>query len=62
MNKDNLNDKKLPKIKDFYSSIKLETISEKEYKQTKEIYHKLEFKKYKGIFRYILKIRYNFIM
>ena len=33
INEDNLNNKKLPKIKDFYSSIKLETILEKEYKQ-----------------------------
>ena len=47
INEDNLNYKKLPKIKDFYSSIKLETISEKEYKQIKEIYDKLEFKNIK---------------
>ena len=37
MNEDNLKNKELPKIKDFYSSIKLETISEKEYNKTKEI-------------------------
>ena len=43
LNEDNLNNNKLPEIKDFYSSIKLETISEEEYKQTKEIYDKLEF-------------------
>ena len=47
INEDNLNNKELPKIKDFYSSIKLETISEKEYKQTKEVYDKLEFENIK---------------
>ena len=38
INEDNLNNKELPEIKDFYSSLKLESISEKEYEQTKEIY------------------------
>ena len=33
LSEDNLNNKKLPEIKYFYSSIKLETISEKENKQ-----------------------------
>ena len=47
INEDNLNNKELPKIEDFYSSIKLKTISEKKYKQTKEIYNKLEFKNIK---------------
>ena len=47
LNENNLNNKELPKIKDFYSSIKLKTISEDEYKQTKEIYDKLEFKNIK---------------
>ena len=28
INEDNLNNKELPKVKDFYSSIKLKTISE----------------------------------
>ena len=31
INEDNLNNKELPEIKDFYSSLKLESISEKEY-------------------------------
>ena len=44
---ENLNNKELPKIKDFYGSIKLETISEEEYNQTKEIYDRLEFKNIK---------------
>ena len=44
INKDNLNNEKLPEIKDFYSSLKLETISDKEYEQTKEIYDKLSLK------------------
>ena len=35
INEDNLNNKELPEIKDFYSSLKLESISEKEYEQTK---------------------------
>ena len=44
INENNLNNNELIKIEDFYSSIKLKTISEEEYKQTKEIYDKLEFK------------------
>ena len=56
LNEDNLNNKKLPEIKDFYGSIKLETISEKEYKQTKEIYHKLEFKNIKEYLNTYLKL------
>ena len=55
LNEDNLNDNKLPEIKDFYSSIKLETISEEEYKQTKEIYDKLEFKNIKDYLDTYLK-------
>ena len=49
INEDNLNNKELPEIKDFYSSLKLESISEKEYKKTKEIYNKLKFKNIKNI-------------
>ena len=40
INEDNLNNKELPESKDFYSSLKLESISEKEYEKTKEIYDK----------------------
>ena len=43
INEDNLNNKELPEIKDFHSSLKLEIISEKECKQTKEIFDELEF-------------------
>ena len=56
MNEDNLKSKELPKIKDFYYSIKLETISEKEYNKTKEIYHKLEFKNIKEYLDTYLKL------
>ena len=56
LNEDNLNNKELPKIKDFYSSIKLETISEEEYNQTKEIYDKLEFKNIKEYLDTYLKL------
>ena len=35
INEDNLDNEKLPGIKDFYSSLKLETISEKEWNATK---------------------------
>ena len=38
LNEDNLNNKELPGIKDFYSSLKLQTLSQDEYNQTKEIY------------------------
>ena len=56
INEENLNNKKLPKIKDFYSSIKLETVSEEEYNKIKEIYHKLEFKDIKDYLDTYLKL------
>ena len=56
INEDNLNNKKLPEIKDFYSSLKLETISDKEYEQTKEIYDKLKFKNIKQYLDTYLKL------
>ena len=56
INEDNLNNKKLPEIKDFYSSLKLESISEKECEQTKEIYNKLKFKKIKEYLDAYLKL------
>ena len=55
INEENLNNKELPKIKDFYSSIKLETVSE-EYNKIKEIYHKLEFKNIKDYLDTYLKL------
>ena len=56
INENNLDNKDLPEIKDFYSSLKLETISEEEYKQTKEIYNKLEFKNIKEYLDTYLKL------
>ena len=55
INEENLNNKELPKIKDFYSSIKLETVSEEEYNKIKEIYDKLEFKNIKECLNAYLK-------
>ena len=56
INENNLDNKDLPEIKDFYSSLKLETISEEEYKQTKEIYNKLKFKNIKEYLDTYLKL------
>ena len=56
INEDNLNNEELPGIKDFYSSLKLETISEKDYNQTKEIYNKLKFKNIKEYLDAYLKL------
>ena len=56
INENNLNNKELPEIKDFHSSLKLESISEKEYKQTKKIDHKLEFKNIKEYLDTYLKL------
>ena len=56
INKDNLNNKELPEIKDFYSSIKLKTITEEEYNQAKKIYNKLEFKNIKDYLDIYLKL------
>ena len=56
INENNLDNKDLPGIKDFYSSLKLETISEEEYNQTKEIYNKLKFKNIKEYLDTYLKL------
>ena len=56
INEDNLNNEELPGIKDFYSSLKLGTISEKDYNQTKEIYDKLKFKNTKEYLDAYLKL------
>ena len=53
LNEKNLYNEKLPSIKDFYSKIKLDTITKEEYDQTLEIYKKLNcvnFKKFLGIY------------
>ena len=56
INEENLNNKELPEIKHFYSSIKLKTISEDEYNITREIYDKLEFKNIKEYLDTYLKL------
>ena len=56
INEDNLNNKELPGIKYFYSSLKLKSISKEEYEQTKEIYDKLEFKNIKEYLDTYLKL------
>ena len=56
INKDNLKNKELPEIKDFYSSIKLKIITKEEYNQTKKIYDKLEFKNIKEYLDTYLKL------
>ena len=56
INEDNLNNKELPGINDFYFSLKLKSISKEEYEQTKEIYDKLEFKNIKEYLNTYLKL------
>ena len=53
---ENLNNEELPGIKNFYSTLKLETISEQEYNQTKEIYNKFKFKNIKEYLDTYLKL------
>ena len=47
LTKENLYDKELPSIDKFYSSLKLQNISEEEYNKTLEIYYKLKCKNIK---------------
>ena len=47
MTKENLLNKELPPIDKFYSSLKLQNISQKEYDKTLEIYKKLKCKNVK---------------
>ena len=50
----NIYNKELPSIKNFYSSLKLDNISEKDYDETLEIYKKLKCKKtLKNVWIYI---------
>ena len=56
INENNLNNKELPDIEDFYSSLKLKTITETEYNQTKEIYNILKFKSIKEYLNTYLKL------
>ena len=48
LTKENIYDKELPTIDKFYSSLKLQNISEEEYEKTLEIYKKLKCKNIKG--------------
>ena len=47
LNNQNLLDKSLPSIENFYSSLKLDNISKEDYNRTLEIYEKLNCKKIK---------------
>ena len=56
ISEDNLYNKELPDIEDFYSSLKLKTITEKEYNQIKEIYNLLKFENIKEYLDTYLKL------
>ena len=47
LNENNILDKQLPSIDKFYSSLKLQNISQKEYDKTIDIYKKLKCKNVK---------------
>ena len=54
LTKENIYDESLPPIENFYSSLKLDNISEKDYNKTLEIYKKLNCKEeLKNIWIYI---------
>ena len=54
--KDNIFDKELPSIDKFYSSLKLQNISQKEYDKTLEIYKKLNCKNVKDYLEIYLRL------
>ena len=54
--KDNIYNKELPTINKFYSSLKLQNISQKEYDKTLEIYKKLECKNVKVYLKIYMKL------
>ena len=54
--KDNLLDKNLPPIDKFYSSLKLQNISQKQYHKTIEIYNKLKCKNVKDFLEIYMKL------
>ena len=54
--KENIYNKELPPIKNFYSSLKLDNISEKDYNKTLEIYKKLKCKNIKEYLDIYLKL------
>ena len=56
LTKENLYDKKLPSIDKFYSSLKLQNISKKEYDKTMEIFNKLKCKNVKDYLEIYMKL------
>ena len=54
--KENIYNENLPSIKNFYSSLKLDNISEKDYNKTLEIYKKLNCKNIKEYLDIYLKL------
>ena len=56
LTKENIHDKELPSIDKFYSSLKLQNISQKEYNQTLEIYKKLKCKSIKDYLETYMKL------
>ena len=56
LTRENLLDKKLPPIDKFYSSLKLQNISQKQYDKTVEIYNKLKCKNVKDFLEIYMKL------
>ena len=56
LTKENIYDKELPSIDKFYSSLKLQNISQKEYDKTLEIYKKLNCKNIKDYLEIYMKL------
>ena len=56
LTKENLLDKELPSINKFYSSLKLQNISQKEYDNTIEIFNKLKCKNVKNYLEIYMKL------
>ena len=56
LTKENIYDKELPSIDKFYSSLKLQNISQKEYDKTLEIYKKLKCKIVKDYLEIYMKL------
>ena len=54
--KENLYDKQLPSIDKFYSSLKLQNITQEEYNKTIEIFNKLKCKNIKDILEIYMKL------
>ena len=56
LTKENIHDKELPSIEKFYSNLKLQNISQKEYDKTLEIYKKLKCKSVKCYLETYMKL------